>query len=249
MTSLSKNLETSIHRTLDYANARGQKNATLEHFLLALIDDPDAASVIRACSVDLDQLRIRLVEFVDPNLEVSASKSAQGAQPTNSFQRVVQRAIVHVQTSGREEVNSANVLVGIMSEGDSQAAKILHELGMTRFNAVQYIAHGIAKAPVLPEPNGTTAVGVERSADAEVEATKVMLLNDDHTPMVFVVDVLERYFDKKQAEARRIMLDVHVTGVGLCGVYPYHGAKSKVTQVMDFSRQHSHPLQCTMEKE
>jgi len=78
---------------------------------------------------------------------------------------------------------------------------------------------------------------------------KVLLLNDDYTPMEFVVHVLERYFNKGREEATRIMLHVHQKGVGICGVYTYEVAETKVTQVMDFSRQHGHPLQCTMEKE
>ncbi len=161
MTSLSKNLEATLHRALEYANVRRHEFATLEHLLLALVDDRDAAAVMRACSVDLDQLRGRLVEYLDSELKPLVSKAARDAQPTNSFQRVVQRAIVHVQTSGREEVTGANVLVGIFSERESHAAYFLQEQEMSRFDAVQYIAHGIAKRPGMSEPRAVRGTGAD----------------------------------------------------------------------------------------
>ena len=171
MTSLSKNLEASLHRAVQYANVRHHEFATLEHLLLALVDDRDAAAVMRACSVDLEQLRARLIEYLDTELKPIISKSARDAHPTNSFQRVVQRAIVHVQTSGREEVTGANVLVGIFSERESHAAYFLQEQEMTRFDAVQYIAHGIAKRPGMFEPRTVRGVDDDVSA-AESEEKK-----------------------------------------------------------------------------
>ena len=167
MTSLSKNLEATLHRALEYANARRHEFATLEHLLLALVDDRDAAAVMRASNVDIDQLRNRLVEYLDNELSPIVSKSARDAQPTNSFQRVVQRAIVHVQTSGREEVTGANVLVGIFSERESHAAYFLHEQDMTRFDAVQYIAHGIAKRPGMSEPRPVRGADEETASEGE----------------------------------------------------------------------------------
>lgn len=167
MTSLSKNLEASLHRALEYANARRHEFATLEHLLLALVDDRDAAAVMRACSVDLEQLRARLTEYLDTELKPIVSKTARDAQPTNSFQRVVQRAIVHVQTSGREEVTGANVLVGILTERESHAAYFLQEQEMTRFDAVQYIAHGIAKRPGLSEPRAVRGADEEAATEGD----------------------------------------------------------------------------------
>ena len=167
MTSLSKNLEATLHRALEYANVRRHEFATLEHLLLALVDDRDAAAVLRASNVDIDQLRNRLVEYLDNELAPIVSKVARDAQPTNSFQRVVQRAIVHVQTSGREEVTGANVLVGIFSERESHAAYFLHEQDMTRFDAVQYIAHGIAKRPGMSEARQVRGADEEAASDGE----------------------------------------------------------------------------------
>jgi ATP-dependent Clp protease ATP-binding subunit ClpA len=167
LTSLSKSLEASLHRALEYANVRRHEFATLEHLLLALVDDRDAAAVMRACSVDLEQLRGRIVEYLDTELKPIVSKTARDAQPTNSFQRVVQRAIVHVQTSNREEVTGANVLVGILTERESHAAYFLQEQEMTRFDAVQYIAHGIAKRPGLSEPRPVRGADEETSTDGD----------------------------------------------------------------------------------
>ncbi len=167
MTSLSKNLEATLHRALEYANVRRHEFATLEHLLLALVDDRDAAAVMRACTVDIDQLRNRLVEYLDNELSPIVSKNARDAQPTNSFQRVVQRAIVHVQTSGREEVTGANVLVGIFSERESHAAYFLQEQDMTRFDAVQYIAHGIAKRPGMSEPRSVRGAEEDTSGEGD----------------------------------------------------------------------------------
>ena len=167
MTSLSKNLEATLHRALEYANVRRHEFATLEHLLLALVDDRDAAAVMRACTVDIDQLRNRIVEYLDNELSPIVSKNARDAQPTNSFQRVVQRAIVHVQTSGREEVTGANVLVGIFSERESHAAYFLQEQDMTRFDAVQYIAHGIAKRPGMSEPRPVRGADEDASGEGD----------------------------------------------------------------------------------
>ncbi len=152
MPSFSKSLETSLHRALEFANERSHEFATLEHLLLALIDDRDAAGVMRACSVDLEKLRRRVTEYLDSELDSLTSPTAIEAQPTTGFQRVIHRAVVHVQSSGREEVSGANVLVAIFAERESHAAFFLQEQEMSRFDAVQYISHGIAKRADMSEP-------------------------------------------------------------------------------------------------
>ena len=149
---LSRNLEQSLHRALGLASKRRHEYATLEHLLLSLTEDQDAVAVLRACTVDVDKLRRDLANYVDNDLASLVSSHIEDAKPTASFQRVLQRAAIHVQSSGREE-------------------------------------------------------------------------------------------------ATRIMLHVHRRGVGVCGVYTYEVAEHKVTQVMDFARQHQHPLQCTLEKD
>ena len=152
MPSFSTTLEQAIHGALALANARRHELATLEHLLLALIDEPDAARVMKACSVDLDDLRKTLVDFIDDDLSTLVTDvEGSEAVPTAAFQRVIQRAAIHVQSSGRTEVTGANVLVAIFAERESNAAYFLQEQDMTRYDAVNFIAHGVAKDPSYGE--------------------------------------------------------------------------------------------------
>ncbi|MBR9762472.1 MAG: ATP-dependent Clp protease ATP-binding subunit ClpA [Rhodobacteraceae bacterium] len=152
MPSFSTTLEQAIHAALALANARHHEFATLEHLLLALIDEPDAARVMKACSVDTEELRQTLVEFVDEELaNLVTDIDGSEAVPTAAFQRVIQRAAIHVQSSGRTEVTGANVLVAIFAERESNAAYFLQEQDMTRYDAVNFIAHGVAKDPAYGE--------------------------------------------------------------------------------------------------
>jgi len=144
---LSRNLEQTLHRALSLASERRHEYATLEHLLLGLADDTDAATVLRACGVDLDKLRTDLSEFLDKDLAGLATDRAGDPKPTAGFQRVVQRAAIHVQSSGRDEVTGANVLVALFSERESHAVYFLQLQDMTRLDAVNFISHGIAKAP------------------------------------------------------------------------------------------------------
>ncbi len=144
---LSRNLEQTLHRALSFASERRHEYATLEHLLLGLADDSDAATVLRACGVDLDKLRQELGEFLDKDLPGLATDRPGDPKPTAGFQRVVQRAAIHVQSSGREEVTGANVLVALFSERESHAVYFLQLQDMTRLDAVNFISHGIAKAP------------------------------------------------------------------------------------------------------
>ncbi len=166
MPSFSRNLEQTLHRALALANQRRHEYATLEHLLLSLLDDADAAAVMRACSVDLAALKRSLVEYIDSELENLVSEGRDDAKPTAGFQRVIQRAVIHVQSSGREEVNGANVLVAIFAERESHAAYFLQEQDMTRYDAVNYISHGIAKQPGL-SVSSKTPRGAEEEGDRE----------------------------------------------------------------------------------
>ncbi|MEL6198437.1 MAG: AAA family ATPase, partial [Pseudomonadota bacterium] len=152
MPSLTQTLEEAIHRAIGLANARRHELATLEHLLLALVDEPDAARVMRACSVDLNELRATLTRFVDNDLETLVFEGeGTEAAPSTGFQRVIQRAAIHVQSSGRSEVTGANVLVAIFNERESHAAFFLQEQDMTRYDAVNYLSHGVAKDPAFGE--------------------------------------------------------------------------------------------------
>ncbi len=156
---LSRNLEQTLHRALSLASERHHEYATLEHLLLGLVDDTDAATVLRACGVDLDKLRQDLTEFLDKDLSGLATDRPGDPKPTAGFQRVVQRAAIHVQSSGREEVTGANVLVALFSERESHAVYFLQLQDMTRLDAVNFISHGIAKAPGRSAPRPVQGTG------------------------------------------------------------------------------------------
>ncbi|EJF89899.1 ATP-dependent Clp protease ATP-binding subunit ClpA [Bartonella melophagi] len=144
MPSFTPSLEEVLHRALTIATQAQHEYATLEHLLLALLDDADASSVIRACQVDLEELRERLTNYIQSELDAQI-KTDKDTKPTAFFQRVIQRAVIHAQSAGKDEVSGANVLVAIFSERESHAAYFLQEMGMTRYDAVRFILHGIVR--------------------------------------------------------------------------------------------------------
>ena len=162
---LSKNLEQSLHRALALATERRHEYATLEHLLLALTEDQDAVSVLRACGVSLEELRMNLNEFIDTELSEVGPTELSDPKPTAGFQRVVQRAVIHVQSSGREEVTGANILVALFSERESHAVYYLQVHDMSRLDAVNYISHGIAK--VAGESESRPVHGADEDMDDE----------------------------------------------------------------------------------
>ncbi|MBC8048733.1 MAG: ATP-dependent Clp protease ATP-binding subunit ClpA, partial [Chitinophagales bacterium] len=172
MPSFSTSLESALHRALEYANERSHEYATLEHLLLSLIDDRDASAVMRACSVDIDLLRGKLTDYIDSELENLVMSEDSEAQPTASFQRVIHRAVVHVQSSGREEVTGANVLIAMFAERESHAAFFLQEQDMTRFDAVNFISHGIAKRGDMAEARPVRGVDEDTGENGGPEEKK-----------------------------------------------------------------------------
>jgi ATP-dependent Clp protease ATP-binding subunit ClpA len=166
MPAFSQGLEKALHQALTFANERHHEYATLEHLLLALIDDGDAAAVMRACNVDLDELKQTVITYIDTELDNLVTGYDEDSKPTAGFQRVIQRAVIHVQSSGREEVSGANVLVAIFAERESHAAYFLQEQQMTRYDAVNYISHGIAKRPGASESRTPRGAEEEQSGQA-----------------------------------------------------------------------------------
>jgi len=245
MPAFSPSLNETLGRAVALAGQRGYKGARPEDVLLALMDDPDAAPVMRACNVDLEKLRGA----------VSALTSAADGRPlpdgavggtSQDFQADLQRAVVHAQSIGREEVTGADVLVAMLA---GSAAGSLHEQGMTLYDAKTFISHGITKDAqarrrradeilehAKPQTSSGNAMGSSMS--------KVGLLNDDYTPMEFVVYVLEEVFELEHDDAVRIMLQTHREGMGACGTFPREEAEARASQVMDLARQHEHPLRC-----
>ncbi len=151
MASFSNNLESSFRRALDIANDRSHEYATLEHLMLSLTEDPDALEVLNACKVDPATLRISLVEHLDGQ-DSLIIKDHDDSRPTAAFQRVIQRALIHVQSSGKDEVNGANILVSIFSERESYAVYFLQKQEMTRLDAVTFISHGVGKSSIQLDP-------------------------------------------------------------------------------------------------
>jgi len=178
--SFSSDLEDSLHRALGYANERGHEFATLEHLLLALVDDQDASAVMKACDVDLDELRATLTEYVDNELSELVVDDDEDAKPTAGFQRVIQRAVIHVQNAGREEVTGANVLVALFAERESHAAYFLAERDMTRYDAVNFISHGIGRKPGASEERAVRGAeeAEEPQKDGDALTAYCVNLND-----------------------------------------------------------------------
>ena len=199
MPSFSTTLEHAIHSALAHANARRHELATLEHLLLALIDEPDAAKVMQACNVDLDVLRQTLDAFIDDDLStLETDVEGNEAVPTAAFQRVIQRAAIHVQSSGRNEVTGANVLVAIFAERESNAAYFLQEQDMTRYDAVNFIAHGVAKNSDFGEDRS-----VSGASDLEEEAAQTRSSGEGDGKE----SALEKYCVDLNAKARKGEVD------------------------------------------
>ena len=166
MPSLSRSLEQALHHAIKLASDRHHEYATLEHLLLALMDDADASQVMKACNVDMDALKKSVQKYIDEDLSTLVLDDSDEAKPTTGFQRVVQRAVLHVQNSGRDEVTGATVLVALFTERESHAVYFLQEQNMNRLDAVSYISHGIAKRPGMSQPKQV------RGAEEEEEGEK-----------------------------------------------------------------------------
>ena len=165
MPSFARELEQTLHNALAEASRRRHEYATLEHLLIALIDDEHASKVMTACGVSRDELRASVKHYLDNELGALVADSGTDPTPTSGFQRVVQRAILHVQSSGRDEVTGANVLVALFSERESYAVYFLQQQDMSRLDAVTYISHGVGKGEAAAEPREVS--GTEEKGEKE----------------------------------------------------------------------------------
>lgn len=163
---LSNNLEQTLHRAIAYAGQHGHEFCTLEHLLLAMIEDDDAAAVMRACDVDLGELGEEVANYIEFELKGIIAEVDEDPKPTTSFQRVLQRAVIHVQSSGRDEVTGANLLIAMFQERESHAVYFLQQRGMGRLDAVNFLSHGIAKISGLSEERLVT--GADSEFDEEM---------------------------------------------------------------------------------
>ena len=172
MPSFASALETTLHKALEAASSRRHEYATLEHLLLALIDDEHASQVMTACGVDTGELKTTVAHYLDTELGALKVDAATDPSPTSGFQRVVQRAILHVQSSGRDEVTGANVLVALFSERESYAVYFLQQQDMSRLDAVSYISHGVGKGNATPEATSVKGAEEEKKEKAEAGGKK-----------------------------------------------------------------------------
>ncbi len=172
---LSRNLEQTLNRALILANDRKHEFATLEHLLLAMTEDQDAMAVLRSCGISMPDLRDHLIQYLDNELYYLKNQEMEEANPTTAFQRVLQRAAIHVQSAGREEVTAANVLIALFSERESYAVYFLQEQDMTRYDAVNYITHGIAKIPSADHEGSPAPTGAEDEEGGENKTGKEAL--------------------------------------------------------------------------
>ena len=260
MLVFSQNLNQSLERAIALAEQQSYDCATPEHVLLALLDDPDTILVLQACNVDFEKLRGAVLasmpqsgDMSDPDesddtLDSDESEEAPNSDemvPVEHFQVVLQRAIAHARSSGCEEVNSADVLVAML---DRPVGDLLNEHGLTRYDATTFICHGITKDEQAT-PRGVDVVSRSGAEALSGDTTgssmsRVQLLDDDYTPMDFVVYVLEEIFELENEDAERVMLEIHREGAGACGSFTREEAEARAARVMDLARQHQHPLRC-----
>ncbi len=185
MPSFTRELEQTLHNGLAEASRRRHEYATLEHLLIALVDDEHASKVMGACGVNRDELRASVKHYLDNELGALVADSSTDPTPTSGFQRVVQRAILHVQSSGRDEVTGANVLVALFSERESYAVYFLQQQDMSRLDAVTYISHGVGKGDTASEARDVSTGAPEEKTN-EKEGKKESALKQ------FTVDLNEK---------------------------------------------------------
>ncbi|MDQ0836321.1 ATP-dependent Clp protease ATP-binding subunit ClpA [Sphingomonas faeni] len=186
MPSFAPALETTLHKALEAASSRRHEYATLEHLLLALIDDEHASKVMTACNVEIGELKNTVAHYLDSELDALKVDAATDPSPTSGFQRVVQRAILHVQSSGRDEVTGANVLVALFSERESYAVYFLQQQDMSRLDAVSFISHGVGKGG-----QQATEASTPKGADDE-KPTKGQEKKTESALKQFTVDLNEK---------------------------------------------------------
>ena len=189
---IAQELEVSLHMAFVEARQKRHEFITVEHLLLALLDNPTAAEVLRACAANIEELRKALGDFITAHTPTVAGTEEIDTQPTLGFQRVIQRAILHVQSSGKKEVTGANVLVAIFGEKDSHAVYFLHQQGVTRLDVVNYISHGITKAPASKEAKASGEAEQETAGEEQQSggALETYTLNLNAQALVGKIDPL-----------------------------------------------------------
>jgi ATP-dependent Clp protease adapter protein ClpS len=229
---IAQDLEVVLHNAFVDAREKRHEFITVEHLLLAVIDSSSAAEVLRACGANMDELRNNLTRHIAEHTPRVPADRELDTQPTLGFQRVIQGAILQAQSLGKKEVNGAIVLVPIFGEKDSHAAYFLRQQGIARLKVVAYVTHGVP--PAMPPAE-------EDETSGEV---RVVLYNDESTPMEFVARVLQEFFGMGKEEAAETMLEMYRHGKAVCGLYSRGDGETLVRQVAACARENGHPLRC-----
>ncbi|MDQ6618764.1 MAG: ATP-dependent Clp protease ATP-binding subunit ClpA [Pseudomonadota bacterium] len=217
---IAQELEVSLHMAFVEARQKQHEFITVEHLLLAMLDNPSAAEVLKACGVDLEELRGVLSDFINEHTPRLSAHADSDTQPTQGFQRVIQRAILHVQSSGKKEVTGANVLVAIFGEKESHAVYFLNQRGVTRLDVVNYIAHGITKNPQQKQEKGEPKEDAEAgeqgqgALDAYTINLNVMAKQGKTDPLIGRAHELERVIQVLCRRRKNNPLLVGEAGVG-----------------------------------
>lgn len=227
---IAKELEIALHRAFVNARAQRHRHISVDHLLLAMLDTPSAVRVLKGCGAELDALAAQLAEHVGRETQSVPGDKEVDTQPTLGFQRVIQRAILKVQSAGKREVAGEDVLVAAFAEKDSYAVRLLASQNIGWLEATSFISHGGAVA--------------ETSSSAPDTDVQVVIYNDEYTPMQFVVDVLEGFFGMSSEDAKETMLEVHREGAAVCGLYTRAQGELLVAQVAAHVRAHGYPLRC-----
>jgi ATP-dependent Clp protease adapter protein ClpS len=232
---IAQELEVSLHRAFVEAREKRHEFIAVEHLLLALLDNPSASDVLRACGANMDVLRRNLTQHVAEHTPRVEAGREVDTQPTLGFQRVLQRAILHVQSAGRKEVTGANVLVAVFEEKDSHAVYFLQEQAVTRLDIIAHLSHGVTKAP--------TEIS-ETSEAVDASDVQVVIYNDDYTPMEFLARVLQKFFAMSREDAAETMLEIYRDGKAVCGLYSRQDGEALVRQVIAYAAESGHPVHC-----
>jgi ATP-dependent Clp protease adapter protein ClpS len=229
--NLSPSLEQSLQRASALAQERSRVYATPEDLLIALIDDPDASPLMQGLELDVDRLRRDIANYMDQATDEPADDPSEVSKFSADLHRVLQLAATHVQSVGRPMVTGADIVVELFTQ---PVRHFLQQQGATRYDAVVHLSYG-ATTEQTTSPDTSGAARLE-----------VFLLNDDYTPMEFVVWILEEVFGIGLEDATKIMLATHHNGRGSCGVFERAEATELVARVDELAREHRHPLRCLM---
>jgi ATP-dependent Clp protease adapter protein ClpS len=249
---IARELEVILHNAFVEARGKRHESITAEHLMVAVLGNESLATVLGALGLNVEDVRSDIGRIIEKATPISEEKGEPDTQPTMQFQRAIQQAIFDVQSSGRNLVTSADVLLALLNNMNMAAlfekrgatcSQLLAVAAELRSAADKYVASPKQASPKwveLPESQPPRDGPPPRDASD----LQVVLYNDDETPMQFVVDVLQKFFAMSKDDAVEAMLGVHREGVAMCGLYTRDEALALIEQVLAYSSEHGHPLRC-----